>query len=131
MYRPLYKCLIYLSNLNYITMKKLSLFILAFALFTIQATAAITGPVKPNTALRADLVELIGTECTFELDKDVCTAEVLFTVNSNGEVIVISVNSPNPHAEAYIKSKINYKKVNHKVKKEGELYLLPIRIVKP
>jgi len=111
-------------------MKKLSLFIVAFALFTIQATAAITGPVKPNTALRAELVELIGSECTFELDKNVCTAEVLFTVNSNGEVIVLSVNSSNPRAEAYIKSKINYKKVSHKIKKEGELYLLPLRIVK-
>ena len=111
-------------------MKKLSLFIVAFAFFAIQATAAITKPVKPNKILRAELVELIGTECNFELNKDVCTAEVLFTVNSNGKVVVISVNSPNPRAEAFIKSKINYKKVSRKVKKEGELFLLPLRIVK-
>ncbi len=111
-------------------MKKLSLFIVAFALFAIQATAAITGPVKPSATLRAELVDLIGTECTFELDKAECTAEVLFTVNTKGEVIVLSVNSPNPRAETYIKSKINYKKVDFQTKKEGELYLLPIRIIK-
>ncbi len=119
-----------MSNLNYSIMKKLSLFIVAFVFFTIQATATVKEPVKPNTILRAELVELIGTKCTFELDKEFCTAEVLFTVNTNSEVIVLSVISENPYAEKYIKSKINYKKINYKVKKEGGLYLLPLKIVK-
>ena len=119
-----------MSNLNCIIMKKLSLFIVAFTIFALQATASITGPIKPNAALRAELVKLIGTECNFELDKAECTAEVLFTVNTKGEVIVLMVESPNPLAESYIKGKINYKKIDHDVKKEGEIYLLPLRIVR-
>ena len=119
-----------MSNLNYYIMKKLSLFIIAFALFTIQVSAAITGPIKPNSQLQTDIVNLIGAECDFDFDKAECTAEVLFTVNSKGEVIVISVNSLNPNAEVFIKNKINYKKVGYKTNKEGELFLLPLKIVK-
>ena len=112
-------------------MKKLKILVLALTIFAMNASAAVIEPVKPTTKLRAEIVQLIGTDCPFEFDKDACTAEVLFTINQKGEVIVISVTSKNPGADSYIKSKINYKKVNHTVKKEGTLFILPLRIVKP
>lgn len=112
-------------------MKNLKIFIVAFALFTISLSAGVmNNPIKPNAELRAELVELIGTDCPFDYNKDACTAEVLFTINSNGEVIVISVISPNPKADSYIKSRINYKKVGYNTNRDGELFLLPLRIVK-
>jgi len=111
-------------------MKKLKILVLAIALFAMNASAAIIDPVTPTSKLRAEVVELIGTDCPFEFDQDACTAEVLFTVNYKNEIVVISVTSKNPGADNYIKSKINYKKVNHTVKKEGTLYILPLRIQK-
>ena len=111
-------------------MKSLKLFIAALALvFAVQVSAATEDPVKPSAQLRAELVNLIGPDCPFELVKGECTAEVLFTVNTSGEVIIISIISENPEAEKHIKNKINYKKVSHKPSKPGEIYLLPIRVV--
>lgn len=112
-------------------MKNLKLFIAALALvFTVQVSATNEDPVKPSAQLRAELVELIGSDCPFALEKEECTAEVLFTVNSAGEVIIISILSSNPKAEKHIKNKINYKKVSHRTSKPGEIYLLPIRVVR-
>ncbi len=113
-------------------MKNLKYLFIAVAIFAFQSSFATveTEPVKPSEQLRNELVKLIGTECNFEFDKDECTAEILFTVNTKGEVIVLSVTSSNPNAEGYIKSKINYKKVDFQVNREGEIYLLPMRVVK-
>jgi len=111
-------------------MKKLNLFILAFVLFAMNVSAAVVNPVAPTAKLRAEIVDLIGTECPYDYDKNECTAEVLFTVNTQGEIIVLSVHSPNKKADSFLKSKLNYKKVAHRPKREGEVYLLPLRIVK-
>ncbi len=45
-------------------------------------------------------------------------------------MIILSVTSPNVKAEAYLKSKLNYKKISVRPTKEGELYLLPLRMIK-
>jgi len=111
-------------------MKNLKLFIVAFTLFTISASAANFNPIKPTDQLRAEIVDLIGSNCPYEYDKNECTAEVLFTVSTNNEIIILSVVSPNPKAEPYLKSKLNYKKVSHSTNREGEIFLLPLRMVK-
>ena len=111
-------------------MKKLKIFMVAFALFAMNAYAADTDPVKPTDQLRAEIVDIIGQNCPYEYDKNECTAEVLFTVNTNSEIIILTVISPNPKAESYLKSKLNYKKVSHTPKREGEVYLLPLKMVK-
>ena len=112
-------------------MKKLKILVLALTLFAMNASAAVIEPVKPTEKLRAEIIELIGTNCPFEFDKDACTAEVLFTINNKNEIVVLTVISENPAADRYIKNNINYVKVNQKVKKEGTLFILPLRIVKP
>lgn len=112
-------------------MKKLKILILALTFIAMNVSAAVINPVMPSAKLRAEIVELIGNDCPFEFDKDACVAEVLFTINYSGEIVIISVTSKNTDADAYIKRKLNYKKVSHKVDKEGELYLLPLRIVEP
>ncbi len=112
-------------------MKNLKLFVATLALvFAVQVSAATEEPVKPSAQLRAEIVDLIGPDCPFELNKNECTAEVLFTVNSAGEIIVISIISENSDAENHIKNKINYKKVSHRTSRPGEMYLLPVRVVK-
>ena len=111
-------------------MKNLKLFIATIALvFAVQVSANNEKPLVPNAQLRAELVDLMGSNVPFELENSELTAEVLFTVNSHGEVIVIQVVSENPAAVKHIKNKINYKKVSHRTTKPGEIYLMPVRIV--
>ena len=111
-------------------MKNLKLLFVAFTLFAMTASAAVLNPVKPTDKLRAEIVDIIGTNCPYDYDKNECTAEVLFTVNTKGEIIILSVDSPNTKAEPYLKSKLNYKKVSHVSTREGEIFLLPLRMVK-
>ena len=108
-------------------MKKL--IIVAIALFTLNLSAA-ESPVKPNDLLRADIVQLLGDDCPAEFSKEECTIDVIFTVNSKSELIVLSVNAPNKIAERFIQNKLNYKKVHYKTIKEGELFLLPLKFKK-
>ncbi len=112
-------------------MKKLNFFIIAFTLFALNVSATtFTGPVKPTSQLRSEIVDIIGPNCPYDYNKNECTAEVLFTINTNSEIIILSVNSPNTKAEGFLKSKLNYKKVSHTPKREGEIFLLPLRMVK-
>lgn len=111
-------------------MKNLKLLFVAFTLFALSASAAVFNPIKPTDKLRSEIVDIIGPNCPYEYDKNECTAEVLFTVNTNREIIVLSVNSPNEKAESYLKNKLNYKKISHTPTREGEIFLLPLRMVR-
>jgi len=111
-------------------MKSLKLLILALGLFTINLSAANLNPIKPTDELRIEIVDLIGSNYMDEMKTDELGAEVLFTVNNNKEIIILSVNSDDVLLEGYLKRKLNYKKVNHKPSKHGEIYLLPVKMVK-
>ena len=111
-------------------MKSLKLFVLALALFTINVSAANLNPIKPTDDLRIEIVELIGSNYMAEMETDQYNADVLFTVNNNKELIVLSVDTENVQLESYLKRKLNYKKVNHKPTKNGEIYLLPVKMIK-
>ena len=113
-------------------MKNVSLLLVVFLLLTVSVKAENSTPVpaKTTAALRLEIVDLIGENCPYDYNKDECTARVLFTVNLKGEIIVISVDSPNKLAESFIKQKLNYQKVNFKPTKEGSIYLLPLRMKK-
>ena len=112
-------------------MKNLKLFIVALALtFAIQVSANNPDPVKPSAELRSELVHHLGDKAFFESYDQEVTAKVLFTVNTRGEIIVISIESEDQGVIDLIKYKINYKKVSYLPKKAGEMYLMPVRIVK-
>lgn len=111
-------------------MKKLKFFIVAFTLLAVSTSAAVFGPIKPTNQLRTEIVDLLGPNCPYEYEKNECTAYVIFTVNTNKEIIILSVDSPNKKAESYLKNKLNYKKVSHKSTREGEIFLLPLRMIR-
>ncbi|MEL4454488.1 hypothetical protein [Lutimonas vermicola] len=111
-------------------MKYVKLFVLALALFTLNVSASNLNPIKPTDDLRIEIVELIGSNYMVEMDADQYNADVLFTVNNNKELIVLSVDTENVQLESYLKRKLNYKKVNHKPTKNGEIYLLPVKMIK-
>jgi len=111
-------------------MKHVKLFILALGLFTLNLSAANLNPVKPTDDLRFEMIDLIGSNFMDEMLEDEYEADVLFTVNGERELIILSVDSRNNELETYLKRKLNYKKVNHTPSKHGEIYLLPVKMVK-
>ena len=111
-------------------MKNLKLFVFALSLFAIPLSAANLNPIKPTDELRVEIVDLIGSSFLYEMTADQYEADVLFTVNAQKELIVLSVETNNSYLETSLKRKLNYKKVNHKPSKHGEIYLLPVKMIK-
>ena len=111
-------------------MKSLKLLVLALGLFTLNVAATTTEPIKPTEELRNQMVELIGFNYIDEIQANELGAEVLFTVNNNQEIIILSVDSEDTSLERHLKNKLNYKKINYEPSKPGEIYLLPVKMVK-
>ena len=111
-------------------MRNLKLFFLALALFTINVSAANLEPIKPTDELRVEIVDLIGSSFMDDMIESEYSANVLFTVNSKKELIVLSVESSDAEMESYLKRQLNYKKVDHKPSQPGEIYLLPVKMIK-
>jgi len=111
-------------------MKSLKLFVIALALFSINVSAANLRPIEPTDELRIEIIDLIGSNYMDEMLENEYSAEVLFTVNSKSELIVLSVDSKNHLIENYLKRKLNYKKVDHQPSQPGEIYLLPVKMIK-
>ena len=114
-------------------MKKLKLTITAIALCfaTLAASATEINPSKKeaNKAFRSKIVSLIGSEAPSYLTqgKDV-TAKLSLMLNNKNQVIVVSVDSKSGNVEEYVKSKLNYQKINVKGLKKGEIYRVPLTI---
>lgn len=60
------------------------------------------------------------------INKDI-EATVTFTVNDKKELVVINVESKNDTVDAFIKSRLNYKKLS--TTETGEEWVIPVRIV--
>ncbi len=111
-------------------MKSFKFILLVSAVFLLNVATAFANPIKPTDQLREEIVDIIGFSFLDDYEESEYAAEVLFTVNSEQELIVLSVNSESDEAEDYLRNKLNYKKVDHSPSKYGEIYLLPVKMVK-
>ena len=109
-------------------MKKL-IIVAVITLFT-STISATEQPVKPNEYLRTEIVNLIGNNPSFTFEANELTIDVIFTINNQSEIIIISTSSPSKTIEKQIKRKLNYKKIDFKITKPGEMFLLPLKIKK-
>ncbi len=62
----------------------------------------------------------------FELDVDTA-ASVILIVNSENELVVLSVDTEDEQVERYIKNRLNYKKLKNSLER-GKQYRLPVVI---
>ena len=90
--------------------------------------AAPTKTADPKSELREQIVDILGDTINVLCENDV-EAEVVFTLNNKSEIVIVSVNCENGNLDGYIKSKLNYKKVDVSVLNEGEIYHMPLKIV--
>ncbi|MFI1770791.1 hypothetical protein [Thalassobellus citreus] len=88
-------------------------------------------PVNPETkktnetSISKEIVKLLSNNY-FLVEKET-VAKVVFTINNENEIVVLSVDSGSEEVEDFIKGKLNYYKVTFKEVKPGKKYLLPVR----
>jgi len=109
-------------------MKNLKLIALVFA-FAISAVSFATpfNTVNPLSELRDEITNILGDEFTVAIETEV-KAEVQFMLNDKNEIVIVSVISENSDLDRYVKSKLNYKKVNTSGIIEGKVYRLPLTV---
>jgi hypothetical protein len=106
-----------------------------FSLILVAATLLASGNLfandidktNPQKSLATQIGELLK-ENTLLVENYDLTAKILFTVNSEAEIVVISVDTKDSDLESFVKSKLNYKKVELEEVTEGKMYMLPIRV---
>lgn len=82
---------------------------------------------KVTQKLRTEIVSILGK--TLELDlKASSIAEISFMVNNDNELVVVSVDSKVREFKSIVKNKLNYKKVDVKGAKKGEIYRVPVKL---
>ncbi|MBL4605041.1 MAG: hypothetical protein JKY02_05100 [Flavobacteriaceae bacterium] len=110
---------------------KLVLAALAISFASLSATATETEPSNANSALRSKIVSLLGSIAPSSLtltDGNDIKANVSLMLNNKNQLIVISVDSNNESVDTYVKSKLNYQKIDVKGLKRGEIYKVPLTI---
>ena len=110
-------------------MKNLKLIALVLAIgISSISFAAPTKTADPKSELREQIVDILGDTINVLCENDV-EAEVVFTLNNKSEIVIVSVNCENGDLDGYIKSKLNYKKVEVTSLDEGQIYHMPLKIV--
>ncbi len=113
-------------------MKNLKSIIAVFAICfaTISSFATETNdPIKDsrNLNLRAEIISILGSPANFEID-EASTAEIIFTVNDENQMIVISVNSENREFKNFVKRTLHNKKLDSGKLKARTVYTLPVQL---
>ena len=106
-------------------MKKVSVILVALVLlFGTNLTAADAGLDKEKKLTISQEIGDLLADADMELDYDV-NANVTFMINEEGEVVVLTVDTNDSSIERFIKSRLNYKKLQNKLA-AGEEYKVPI-----
>ena len=108
-------------------MKKVKVILVALTLMlgTLFTTAA-TPAKLVKTPFSAEIAKLLE-DPNFLENVDVYTT-VTFVINSEGELVVMDVDTDNDLVERFIKSRLNYYMVKTSMQK-GKEYKVPIRII--
>ncbi len=107
-------------------MKKLAVLFFVFAMSATTTFANNDKDKGKGEVLRTQIVKYLGKYDTNENIK----AEVTFMLNRKNEIIVLSVEAENKEIVGFIKSKLNYKKIQQTTGETMEVYKVPVRFVK-
>ena len=108
-------------------MRKISLtFVAVMLLFAGSVFGNSWDKNDPTNTLKNQVKELLEDYHT-KPNRDVM-ASILFTVNRDNEIVVLSVETDNPNFEDYIKNKLNYKEVETEESAEGKRFVIWVRV---
>ena len=105
-------------------MRKLMLVALALVIGT-ASTFANNEPELDKKDVRNQIVALLDAP-TFALDSDM-KVEISFTFSSEGEIVVLKVNSTNSDVLNYVRENLNYKKIQNPGER-NKIYTMPLKI---
>jgi len=98
---------------------------LALVIGTASVMANNVSPDTPKKEIRTQIVKLLDTP-NFTLKKDI-NVLVTFTFSSDGEIVVLNVNSGNKNVLKYVRKNLNYKKIQNPGERD-KLYEMPLKI---
>ncbi len=74
-------------------------------------------------------IQMLLKNNSFQLaENELMAAKVRFTINKEGEIVVLSVYTENDMLEGFVKGRLNYKKVTVGNVIEGKIYTIPVKI---
>lgn len=109
-------------------MRKISLVLVAAMLLSVGSIFA--NDVKdndPSESLSTQITKILSNNQFSETEINM-SAQVRFTVNQEREIVVLSVDTENRAFESFVKSRLNYEKVEAANLQEGKLFTVLVRI---
>jgi len=109
-------------------MKKISLVLVAAMLLSAGSIFANDKKDKsPEDTISSQITKMLNNNSLSESEIDT-SAQVRFTVNKRGEIVVLSVDTANETLEYFVKNRLNYKKLKSENVEEGKLFTVSVRI---
>ena len=105
-------------------MRKFQLLALAFVIGTASVFAVNPNP-TPKKVIRSQIVDLLTTP-EFDVNTTM-TVHVTFTFNSDGQIVVLKVDSRNKDVLNYLRTHLNYQKVDNPGEKD-KIYSMDLKI---
>jgi hypothetical protein len=112
-------------------MRKISFVLVAAMLLSVGSVFANNNPkskLEPSKGLSAQIGKLLSNN-SFSTNDDGSTAQVLFMLNDDKEIVVLSVDTEKEDLEGFIKSRLNYQEVDLAGNEEGKKYTVSVRVV--
>ncbi|WP_103865380.1 hypothetical protein [Aquimarina sp. I32.4] len=113
-------------------MRKLTVLFVALLLGSTQLFASDTTSVNSEKLLRNQIETLLKNP-EISLEQEEIKANIEFILNDKSEIVVLSVESGSEDdtVESYIKSRLNYKKINSNVSDiENRIFKISLKILK-
>ena len=110
-------------------MKNLKMYLVAILIAVGTTVSANTSTPEKDSKKDVDVTTQIAEllkNPEMDITKDI-EAKVTFMVNDQKELVVIQVDSKNEAIDAFIKSRLNYKKLS--VTTTGDEWVVPVRII--
>lgn len=107
-------------------MKSIKNLVLALAITFSTVLSASTNPTNEKPLVLETEIGTLLEKPEFKITNDLL-AKVTFVLNKNNEIVVLSVLTDNSQLENFIKSRLNYKKIEASGK-VNEPYVMPVSI---
>ena len=98
-------------------------------LFSVTAVMASNPSILPDQMLREQIIEILEIP-NIEFESEIIQANIFFTLNQKGEIVVLTIDTDNPLLESYIKGKLNYRKIKSGMLTSGKEYQINFKLIK-